>query len=481
MAGKTKKRLKAAAETIKEKGAEFNRSMQERADDRAADMATEAWKRQKQQGTKDVLYHKRLSSNQAYADGSPNAEKAIDNLEKELTAMDDDYTRYVSKAEKQEKEAAKKAAYRDEPGSASYYFNKIYHHRLMGACIEPLKNGVDASSIVECISTYAGMALLDKSFAEEVGGNVRHMLLPAVNKAADKTSPGSPVRAIRDKMLRDEYDGRIPFSPRSAAATEIGFARRAFNDMRQPGANPEKIMDQYREACSKLREQANADGISSDMIDQSKRVMVGKLMDRDVSYKQLFAETAYGLVEKGPGKDLPDGKGMKVWNGEFQTADGQPFTGDFTIRLPMEPAEHSKAQAAAFSKQYAQFDTMDRIVDYQASQQGMTDYALYTSMLVADTHGTDHPLSPGEAAQRVMDSSLDATLDWGKDHPDAAAEWMSKHMASEGMGYGRNHMGTESPGPATPAQGRRLPELPDGLQQDVDRQFGDSSGSMDFQ
>lgn len=147
--------------------------------------------------------------------------------------------------------------------------------------------------------------------------------------------------------------GTFPFTARSAALTQIGFAKRAYEDMRLPGADPAKIEEQYNAAVQQLYERAGEDGISADAIAKSMRTAVGRIGKQDPSIYNIFHETFYqGVRRAEPRIETtrgPNGKVIqeRVWDGDFVYPDGTAFEGRdgkpcmFHIRRPAGAKEHS--------------------------------------------------------------------------------------------------------------------------------------------
>lgn len=379
--------------------------------------------------TAGMRYDRHVEADQTYQAGSAEANQALDNLQIEMSRIDDNYVKYVSASERK----ITKAQSKQERLSSMDIYSKMYNHELLTACVHPLEHGVNANSVAKAVSMMTTMCLLNSDFRASMSDKVTKAMMPVAERFSRDAPPGSPANKFYQSIVESQ-NGRMPVTPRSAAMMEIGFARRAFNDMREKGADQDKIMKQYNEACSVLRQRARADGVSDEMLNATKRTMIGKLMERDISYKQLYAETAYGAVEKAPGKPNagPDAKpGDTVWRGEFQTADGRPYDGDFTVRMPMTAMEHKDAQTAAFYRKFSQYQSMDQIMDFEKSKDGLRTHALFEAMLVADTQNTEFPMDRNMAKGSVMSASIDAGVAWGKDHPEASADWVRRETEKQ--------------------------------------------------
>ena len=97
----------------------------------------------------------------------------------------------------------------------------------------------------------------------------------------------------------------------------------------------------------------------------------------------------------------------------------------------MTAMEHKDAQTAAFYRKFSQYQSMDQIMDFEKSKDGLRTHALFEAMLVADTQNTEFPMDRNMAKGSVMSASIDAGVAWGKDHPEASADWVRRETEKQ--------------------------------------------------
>lgn len=237
---------------------------------------------------------------------------------------------------------------------------QFYHMQLMYSCVAPFSEGINMDTITRAGGMFLGAYLCSKQFrsqVEEYGKQHDHRKaeeqLAKLNawEAKHNCELSPDKKAKRDKLLMQINDGRMPLSPKSTALTHLGFAKRAYADMRKPGVDFNRVMKEYNTAVGSLYEQAQADGCDFDEISRNFRMSVATLGSKDPSVNAMFEETCYGgfspkvtseyethMTDNGPVTTE-----YAVFNGVYQTPDGKPYTGLFHLREPMSVEEHVDA------------------------------------------------------------------------------------------------------------------------------------------
>lgn len=266
--------------------------------------------------------------------GSTDEQAYLNKLESDIMDINADYVNY----------AAEHSDILDNQTSQLSYMQKVRHLMMFSSCITPMAHGITGDSLIQSIGMYAGMRLFDKDFAKNVNKGVAEILSPYVQKKAEEKGEGSKWSKWADKLESAKNDGRTPLDPETAALTQMGFAKRAYEDMRKPGANVDEISGQYEEAVKSLYKVAAHDGVSGDDINQSFKFMVGKMIEHDPETMKYFNETSYSGVTMDDYKPETvviigdDGKPAEqtkfTWDGNFRNPDGSDFTGTFTPRRP---------------------------------------------------------------------------------------------------------------------------------------------------
>lgn len=243
---------------------------------------------------------------------------------------------------------------------------EIMQRRMLYACASQLRGGLSAGKVLSAIGMYAGMSALNPAFRDMVTNMKAQGLGTALNLMADHPDKKFLGRNLLTKMMtekRDKYlaaanQGRMPFTPETAAVADIRMAKEAYMQMRDGKHDPAEVMDRYNEAHSTLDSLMKEDGVSREDMARSQRIIIGKAVERDPSYKDMFREMGYGTwVQAEPTEErvpvydennIPHMETIHVWRGEYETYDVNgasvpvDSTATFTVREPMTDMEYAK-------------------------------------------------------------------------------------------------------------------------------------------
>lgn len=298
------------------------------------------------------LREKRLRPQPDIPVGSEQERAYLSRLESQIMQANEDYVDYTSKHQE----------FLTEQDTALVRMQQMRHMMMFRACVEPLSQGINGDSILQVVGMYVGCALFDKAFSKDVHKGVAGVLRPYVEAMAENAGPDSKWAKRLDTVKRAQNDGRMPFDAETAALTQIGFMRRAYNDMRQPGADVNNVMNQYDDAVHTLRNIAKKDGVAEEDMNQQIRFMVGKMVEQDPNNLMYFNETVYSDVSMDEYKldTIPvmqdDGvvryEERLVWSGEFSNADGSPYTGGFSPRVPYSVDAYEDAMCRFYQREF---------------------------------------------------------------------------------------------------------------------------------
>lgn len=257
---------------------------------------------------------------------------------------------------------------------------EIMQRRMLYACAQQLRGGLSAGKVLSAIGMYAGMAALNPAFRDMVTNMKAQGIGTALNLMADHPDKKFLGRNLltntltkkRDKYLAAANQGRMPFTPETAAVADIRMAKEAYAQMRDGKHDPAEVMDRYNEAHSTLESLMDADGVSREDMARSQRIIIGKAVERDPSYKDMFREMGYGTwmqaeptEERVPVYDennIPHMETMHVWRGEYETYDENgasvpvDSTATFTVREPMTDMEYAKGVMQVMDEHDNAFD-----------------------------------------------------------------------------------------------------------------------------
>lgn len=257
---------------------------------------------------------------------------------------------------------------------------EIMQRRMLYACAQQLRGGLSAGKVLSAIGMYAGMAALNPAFRDMVTNMKAQGIGTALNLMADHPDKKFLGRNLltntltkkRDKYLAAANQGRMPFTPETAAVADIRMAKEAYTQMRDGKHDPAEVMDRYNEAHSTLESLMDADGVSREDMARSQRIIIGKAVERDPSYRDMFREMGYGTwVQAEPTEErvpvydennIPHMETMHVWRGEYETYDENgasvpvDSTATFTVREPMTDMEYAKGVMQVMDEHDNAFD-----------------------------------------------------------------------------------------------------------------------------
>lgn len=346
------------------------------------------------------------------AAGSKEEQLLLHNLSRDITNANKDFVGFVAKNASLKKKEVKKE---------TDMFTKMYYQRCLMKMAEPLRQGVSVDSVVQTAGMYVGMALFSKDFRDSVSGIAKDAVYSFVEQKAVKEGPGSKWWDRRNKMFEKEH-GRLPLDPQSAAVTQIGFCKGAYEQMRQPGADVDNIMESYKQAVEALHEQAREDGVEIEDIKTSMRTIVGQFMEQDPSAKCIFDELGYGNVKRSDYRihETEDGRKELRWSGEFETVNGEAFAGDFTPRRPAGKDSFMSSFSRSLDTIMEKCGTFDELKTAYYSKEFTREQDCVVTMM------HDDGFSNGDIEKSFRSVFEDRFAAWSDVHPDAVREEVAR-------------------------------------------------------
>ena len=311
--------------------------------------------------------------------------------------------------------------------------------RLVFSCLQPLSEEfslVSAMTTIGMFSAYmATNPQMNESFMKGINKYRASKYERMVKEAKENPEKfGNKFRAARWERLYEKYakkanDGRVPLTPEAAANMKLAYEKRYYDETRgvlkdfKDGNISKEERDRKLEDIDLLHEEhidtlyrvAQADGLEIKDIDREERIMVDRIRRFDTSskYDFMFEGLAQKKVSKAPAVDrtyrVPDGKGgfntehVKVWNGDYVDADGNPWEQGFEARQP-------------YSKETLADDIADNMT---VSYQDAADFAMTGNpnglaetklMLMNMMHHYGHPERPLLVPGEVMKDDGNMTL-----------------------------------------------------------------------
>lgn len=360
-------------------------------------------------------------------------------------------------------------------------WNDQYCEYMINLCAGPVSMGLTGESVMESIGLCVGMAVVSKDFRSRINAHARNALLPisekmATNRAAfmDKVCPRGKGEMSRQEEVEGKYEvrrqhyqaalngGRVPLTEEAVGTKYLGFCQQAYTMMRQDTPDMadlrvqigdarakgedmraerlqgqldmlekqrnESVMNSFNKASSTLQTVAEMDGISQDMFVHGVHKVYGKMVDRHPEMEAMFAETAFGDVDKHYVEvtDKKTGRISHYWDGEFMNKEtGEPFRMLMTPRPPYTRSQCVGRIADVYGSIYEKCDTMEDIDRlHQNSQFAMMEPYFY-KIAKDDLGHVAVSEKPGSSVEDYLESVLAdghvaAAKRWGDEHEEPA-------------------------------------------------------------
>lgn len=356
--------------------------------------------------------------------GSKEEQDYLAQLYQDMMRTNDDYVQYVQ-------DSVKLNEVNDfQIDTLNRYYNSI----LLMQCVRPLQNGIDSSSMIQTVGMYTGMCLFSPDFSKNCHKSVQSSLYPAVAMMAEKAGPDSKWAKRRDMILKEQNGGRLPLTPKSAALQQIAFSRRLYNELRIPGADVEALMTDYSNACSTLENHIEQDGLSLKEVVKTQHVIIGEMIEQDPSVALMFEGLSDGNIKKSDFKKEPytstnelGRRVMKeryVWNGEFETKDGESYDDLFFVpRVPREKDVYASQVSDLMQDVMKDCETFEDVRNVGSSEKYRKNMQHIIQLMLNDKYDLD---GISDTCGFVISAYQQ---DWLDTHPEEAAKEKARQQA----------------------------------------------------
>lgn len=251
--------------------------------------------------------------------------------------------------------------------------HKSYVHMMVLSAMNPLRQGISASSVVQTMGMTAAMLVLSKDFRAYTSEHRNNMLSAiksrigkrltkegrdamAMDKLAKAETKGkdkySLARRWQKRLDRIERGNRDPFTVESAAMTEVALMESAYAAMRDPrvpagerAKHIAEVEESLNTAMTQLNQYIVDDGLDRESVSKAARVVVGRRLEREPELASVFVETGHGRFVKTPPAasiDKTTGEPVMAWTGDFVDAvtDRVVARGSFSLRHPGNYGDH---------------------------------------------------------------------------------------------------------------------------------------------
>lgn len=287
--------------------------------------------------------------------GSEGQMQMLENLQKEIAAYDAKAVDMIADG----------VAWQDPSKGETTFdaMNKMYSRLLLEQAVRPIIMGrATEEAVWQAAGVMIAGYITNKEFRDSVNKGACKVIEPYVKRKSAEAGPDSKWRKWEEKVLECENDGRLPLCPRNAAMMQLGLDRRYYREMREPGADSNKLFKAYMDNRQKLYKLCERDGISEAELNQNVRTLVGQMQGVDPTVSKMYMETAFDSVRKAPGVYDKD-KDMTFWAGEFTDKAGNPYTGSFSVRTPTKSYQWARTLDASMEDAFKRCKTAQDVMD----------------------------------------------------------------------------------------------------------------------
>ena len=238
-------------------------------------------------------------------------------------------------------------------------------------CIKPLAQGIDASSLVEAVSSAAVMWALSPRFRQvmaEYNSKINETLRFTRAKRFEDTSRvplGSNRAAVEvaettaqreDKAMLDQVaavlagEEAVPFSTESAAMSLLQVHEDAYVALRE-GEDEDTVINALRETVDELTQTWTSQKLDPKLVVATARTLIGQTEDDEDLRLAQFAETADGSVRPSPQTVTTGTGGVAVasWGGQWSMASGGLLNNVDSPMFKVRPVQDARSHQNALS------------------------------------------------------------------------------------------------------------------------------------
>lgn len=328
-----------------------------------------------QKNLTNVVEPKKLDFSDRYVQrGSPEERALIQRYKKEMVDQQKDFLDYFKNHAKYDRKMENVHMMQDE-------MNYRHNRQMMLFVWMPIaREGLSQETLIESMGMHMGLVLFSPHYRNFIKFQKQSALLERYEEKLEKNPDSEYYRRKRDKVLKSRY-GRVPLGPESAALMKLGYTLKAYEDMRKPGADLQKVKAEYEYGLQSLGALCEQDGLTPEMIYDSERTIMGHMIDDDPSFKYKFAEFSndLGLTKDDPTENhniiydrfgKPQVVKTKRWSGEFSDEKGNAYMGGFSPRMPHSRVYYERDLG---DKVYEHINECDTAYDLKYMYQDLPD------------------------------------------------------------------------------------------------------------
>lgn len=340
--------------------------------------------------------------------------------------------------------------------------HRVYAQAMMMACVGSLRRGLNPTSVVQAAGMMASMYMLSPDFrahAQEYVAPVRDHLQQRIDLRARKqlaAADGDRSRLDRKWQRRlDDYEYRARgnrhlYTAESAGMTHVALAENAFRLMREPGADPDLILDSYRTMTDRLYKDAVDDGLTAEEVSRNARMVIGRRCETEPELACVFTGLADGTNRRSAPQPVQvgaDGPVRELWSGEYEDAEGVPLGEGamFSPRRRMTADDHRRQLAVVMAEGMGHAIRSEGLEAFNEDMLGyMTGWTAQQRFVnrqgVSERFGARVDQSQVMLASMAIDglseqsrrtaysnAFVDALEQVQKDHPDIGAAWSRQY------------------------------------------------------
>lgn len=227
---------------------------------------------------------------------------------------------------------------------------------LINMVVGTLRRGVRPSTILAAAGTYVGYCAMGGNLKGAAGNILGREYDPfvsqlrSINEVSWRSAGASQFEGVMGRMAFETAakTGNLPLSPEAAAVMAVGLDKRAFQEMREPGADVAKVREHHALAKANLYAYAEQNGISAAALDANVSRLIVRMQGTDL----VSMYVGYSGVHKAEPVMGDDGIPTGAWrNGQGVEFSEQLVREPYTSKPLMNDLElDSLAYAASSGK-----------------------------------------------------------------------------------------------------------------------------------
>ena len=274
--------------------------------------------------------------------GSVEYEQMLHDFQRDIAQCDNDYIH---------------ESYLKRKDNKSYNYD--YYEHMLKVCTQYFDRGLSFSNITKTATIGCVMMAISPNFRQHVTKAFTRNVLPhAKALLKDNVKSEEFLSRLENLASGGKFDDKL-WTPKTAALQHISLSKKAYDDMRLPGADVSAIQSKFDNDVVELKHMFTNQGISVEEVYRNEGIIVGMSQDFESDkihpISTMFSGLAFGMVKPSEpvSVDYPrfteNGcvyDSVKEWDGSYnwdksfiigESEQGEPIYDNVNIFEPRQP------------------------------------------------------------------------------------------------------------------------------------------------